>query len=119
MSTSNAVHGSWCGARTYPTRCRYCGQKVFYFECNCGSKVFFAELGGIWPEHRCLELLKTTYGKAFVQRGMALQRRKPLPSSRRTSMEKGKKKSVKKQFENRRGSEVAWIKGVTQQDIRA
>jgi hypothetical protein len=47
----NAVHGSWCGARTYPIRCGHCGQQVFYFSCNCGSKVFFEALGDPWPIH--------------------------------------------------------------------
>jgi len=51
------THGKWCGARTFPTRCRYCGQSVFYFSCNCGSKVFFDELG-VWRIHRCSGWLK-------------------------------------------------------------
>ena len=30
-----------CTRRKYPTDCRYCGQRVVYWECYCGSKVFF------------------------------------------------------------------------------
>jgi hypothetical protein len=48
-----AIHGAWCGARTFPTTCRYCGEKVFYFSCNCGCKVFFDRLGWPWPKHDC------------------------------------------------------------------
>lgn len=72
-----ASHGTWCGARTYPTSCRHCGSEVFYFTCNCGSKVFFDELGGDWPEHRCIEYLVTQYGKEFVERGLARQMMRP------------------------------------------
>jgi hypothetical protein len=42
--------------------------------------VFFNELGGAWPEHRCLGYLTAQYGKEFVERGMALQMM--LPGSR-------------------------------------
>jgi hypothetical protein len=48
-----SVHGVWCSARTFPMRCRYCSADVFYFSCNCGSKVFFDDLGGDWPIHDC------------------------------------------------------------------
>jgi len=33
--------------------CKYCGQQIFYFSCDCGSKVFFDELCSDWPEHDC------------------------------------------------------------------
>lgn len=46
-------HGLWCGARAYPTRCRFCGASAFYFECGCGSRVFFDHLGDPWPRHEC------------------------------------------------------------------
>ena len=49
----NAVHGEWCGAKTWPTRCPTCSENVFFFSCNCGSKVFFDELGDPWPIHDC------------------------------------------------------------------
>ena len=46
-------HGKWCGGRTSPTRCKYCKKRVYYFECNCGCKVFFTKLGEPWPIHDC------------------------------------------------------------------
>jgi hypothetical protein len=46
-------HGKWCNAKTYPTKCKYCGKQIFYFTCDCGSKVFFDSLGGCWPIHTC------------------------------------------------------------------
>lgn len=35
------VHPYDCTRRKHPTDCRYCGQRVVYWECHCGSKVFF------------------------------------------------------------------------------
>lgn len=51
----NAVHGEWCGAKTWPTSCPSCSGRVFYFSCSHGSKVFFDELGSPWPIHDCDE----------------------------------------------------------------
>lgn len=48
-----ATHGWWCRARTWPTKCPRCSAPVFFFHCNCGSKVFFDELGPPWPPHDC------------------------------------------------------------------
>ena len=48
-----AIHGYWCGATTRPGGCPSCGSPIFYFSCECGSKVFFDDLGGEWPKHRC------------------------------------------------------------------
>ncbi len=50
-----ASHGWWCGSRTYPTKCPYCGREVFFFTCDCGSKVFFDSLGWPWPIHDCTD----------------------------------------------------------------
>ena len=47
------THGIGCRTRTFPTKCKNCGDKVFYFACSCGSKVFFDELGWPWNEHDC------------------------------------------------------------------
>ena len=44
-------HGLWCQSHTHPTRCRLCGAEVFFFECSCGSAVFFESLGDPWPVH--------------------------------------------------------------------
>ena len=49
----NAKHGWWCNSVTWPTRCRNCGEKVFFFQCDCGSGVFFDDLGHPWPIHDC------------------------------------------------------------------
>ena len=48
-----AVHGPWCGAKTWPTKCPSCSDRVFFFQCDCGSRVFFDELGEPWPLHDC------------------------------------------------------------------
>lgn len=48
---SVARHGVECRTRTFPTKCKNCGDDAFYFSCTCGLKVFFDELG--WPEHCC------------------------------------------------------------------
>lgn len=107
-----AIHGEWCGARTYPTRCRYCGGKTFYFECRCGSKVFFAELGGDWPEHRCMQMLVATYGKDFVQRGMALQMKKHVASNLKTPIEKRYEEAVRSHLAGRKRTASSWTKRV-------
>jgi hypothetical protein len=112
MTYGFAAHGEWCGARTYPTRCRYCGGKVFYFECRCGSKVFFAELGGEWPEHRCMQLLVATYGKDFVQRGMALQMKKHVASNLRTPIEKRYEQAVRRHLAGRKKADSCWTRRV-------
>ncbi len=46
-------HGLSCRTHTFPTKCKYCGDDVFFFSCTCGSRVFFDELGWPWPEHDC------------------------------------------------------------------
>ena len=46
-------HGSWCHTHTFPLNCRYCQQRIFFFSCNCGSRVMFDELGPPWPTHDC------------------------------------------------------------------
>ena len=35
----------------FPTRCPDCSEAVFYFDCTCGSKVFFDFPGDPWPLH--------------------------------------------------------------------
>jgi hypothetical protein len=55
-------HGYWCNSKTIPMNCQYCGQKIYYFSCDCGCKVFFDELGGDWPIHDCIG-----YNKLKVQ----------------------------------------------------
>ena len=47
------IHGPWCSSRTFPTNCPTCRAKVYFFSCDCGSRVFFDDLGGSWPRHDC------------------------------------------------------------------
>lgn len=47
------THGVGCRTHTFPTKCRRCGDAVFFFRCSCGSRVFFDKLGWPWPEHDC------------------------------------------------------------------
>lgn len=47
------VHGTWCNAVTWSTKCPRCNASVFFFQCDHGSKVFFDELGEPWPIHDC------------------------------------------------------------------
>lgn len=50
-------HGSSCRQiKCYCTVCPDCGVDVFYWECSCGSKVFFESIGNDWPKHQCLPL---------------------------------------------------------------
>ena len=49
-----AVHGTICNTKTFPTKCPRCSAGVFYFSCDCGSRVFFDELGEPWPVHYCV-----------------------------------------------------------------
>ncbi len=47
-------HGLDCDAKTIPNyTCRYCGEKAFFFSCDCGCRVMFDELGPPWPVHDC------------------------------------------------------------------
>lgn len=80
MHLYTASHGARCNSRTWPTFCQYCGQRVFYFTCDCGCKVFFDELGAPWPKHQChgyLNSLIETYGREVIERGMAVMMMTP------------------------------------------
>jgi hypothetical protein len=44
--------------KLFPTKCKYCGESIFYFECKCGSKVFFDNLGEPWSIHNYNEILR-------------------------------------------------------------
>lgn len=46
-------HKPGCITKAYKTRCPKCSADVFYFSCNCGTKVFFDELGYPWDIHNC------------------------------------------------------------------
>ncbi len=47
------THGYWCNTRTFPINCRDCKAGVYFFMCDCGSRVFFDDLGYPWPIHDC------------------------------------------------------------------
>ena len=61
-----SIHGFWCDSKTFPTKCSHCKEAVYYFSCNCGSRVFFDQLGPPWPIHDCdtswTRNLKRTFG---------------------------------------------------------
>lgn len=71
-----AYHGDRCQTRTYPTTCRICRAGVFYFSCDCGSKVFFDALGDPWPQHSCRDhityerVIEYVGGKEALARGL-------------------------------------------------
>ena|SRR6266404_1078906 len=39
----------------HPQKCSKCEERVFYFSCTCGSKVFFDTLFPDWWQHECVE----------------------------------------------------------------
>ncbi|MDE2637747.1 MAG: hypothetical protein OXI30_15400 [Chloroflexota bacterium] len=45
--------GWWCNSKTIPITCKHCGDRIFWYSCDCGSSVLFDELGPPWPKHRC------------------------------------------------------------------
>ena len=48
------IHGFHCKTKTFPLKCRHCDGRIFFFTCECGSRVLFDELDGGWPIHDCL-----------------------------------------------------------------
>ncbi len=83
------THGIWCGAITWPTKCPSCKKPVFFFRCDCGSKVFFDELGDPWPIHDCetawtqnLIRVKDKSGGITVQLSEGVSARRPSESFR-------------------------------------
>ena len=47
------THGPDCSTRTFQSKCKYCGDVIFFFSCTCGSRLIFNELGYPWPLHSC------------------------------------------------------------------
>jgi len=99
MAYEGALHGYWCNARTYPTRCSYCGEAVFFFSCDCGCKVFFDSLGAPWPEHRCLEYLKAQYGQSFMEHAMSVQMMLPGLERRGKAIDAGYARAVQQRLQ--------------------
>ena len=48
-----AVHGVWCHAKTFPLKCRSCGEQIYFFSCDHQIRVLFDSLGWPWPIHYC------------------------------------------------------------------
>ena len=48
------THGYWCNTKTFPLNCKACGSRIFYFQCDHGSRVLFDALGWPWPIHDCM-----------------------------------------------------------------
>ncbi|MCG3167182.1 MAG: hypothetical protein POELPBGB_02966 [Bacteroidia bacterium] len=46
-------HDYSCLTKAFPTECQHCKHRVYFFSCNCGSKLFFDHLGPPWPIHYC------------------------------------------------------------------
>ena len=99
MSAHEAVHGMWCNARTFPTHCRHCGMKEFFFSCSCGCKVFFESLGPPWPEHACLESKVATFGKENVEDALAMIIMQPGYSRLGLQIEREYAETVRRQSE--------------------
>ena len=55
-------------SKTFPTRCKYCGERVFYYANEYGSKVYFDNLGGTWPIHKCIKITKAYITKAIFSK---------------------------------------------------
>ena len=67
-------HGPFCKTRSYPRKCKYCGQKIFFVSCTCGSAMLFDRLGWPWPEHWCVG--RGASGRSGV--GVRPRRRTPI-----------------------------------------
>jgi len=102
MSSIGATHGTWCNSRTFPTRCKYCGEEVFFFSCNCGCKVYFDGLGVPWPEHSCLEYKIAVYGKEAVEEAFAARMMQPGYSRRGYRIQREYEEKVRRQRESDR-----------------
>ena len=49
----SVIHGWRCNAVARPIKCFSCGNQIFLFKCDHGSKVLFDRLGPPWPKHNC------------------------------------------------------------------
>ncbi|MGB8648114.1 MAG: hypothetical protein WCF84_22955, partial [Anaerolineae bacterium] len=76
MNTNQSDHGVACHARTFPMRCKYCGDSVYYLTCDHGLKILFDQLGAPWPEHGCTGYLKAV----SVDDAIVLAPAKPRPT---------------------------------------
>lgn len=57
-------------------RCPVCGESVFYYQNEHGSRVFFDELGPPWPKHPCTDLsISGRHGTSRAKRTKPLEPR--------------------------------------------
>lgn len=69
-----AVHGYLCNSKTFPLNCKDCGDRIFFFQCDCGCRVLFDDLGPPWPQHRCGDdLLAPTHNPSDADIYRAMQ----------------------------------------------
>ncbi len=62
------THRDSCITKAFPTNCPDCKEDVWFFKCNCGSKIYFQDLGWPWEQHVCrdrvireaIQLIKTS-----------------------------------------------------------
>ena len=47
------THNDRCVTKAFMTNCPDCRDDVWFFSCNCGSKVYFNDLGWPWDQHIC------------------------------------------------------------------
>ena len=73
------AHREWCNKKTHQTTCKYCRKKVYYFSCDCGSKVFFDKLGGYLPKHNCMETTTVYTTKKEVHKPKVILIKKTFP----------------------------------------
>ena len=59
------------------TVCGKCGQKVFYYRNEFGSRVLFDELGGDWPKHDCLGNYQNSSKMQFKPVVFSLKKERP------------------------------------------
>lgn len=59
--------------------CPVCGQVVYYYQNNAGSRVFFDELGPPWPKHPCTDNKRDAQPYELTSRSPVVR---PLPEVR-------------------------------------
>lgn len=87
------THGYSCRkVRCYKTSCQYCSSKVYYYECTCGSKVFFDSLGD-WQLHACPKLEQQTRERLRQESSFIIEKLSGKKSQSNLSNSDAQKKS--------------------------
>ena len=56
LAEKSGLQRSWAACFLSPNaKCPVCGDPVFYFQNEFGSRVFFDDIGGDWPKHACTD----------------------------------------------------------------